>query len=135
MNEHPHHPDRDWLQRQHPIVRLVMIVLPGLVSAVLGVGAAGGAKDRADTVKDKAEAGYQVTRETLQDLRDQVAGLDAELAQLRRSLRAGAGKKTTKATLPPAEPPAAPPPPPPAALPSTLDQAAAQLEPNRKKEP
>lgn len=113
--------------RRSPIVRIVLVVLPAIVSSIAAyTGATVDAEDRAAVVErkavraeSKAGAGYQVTREAVQDLQEQVAQLRAELAALKRAVKAGS--KTVVKPSAPAPAPAAP-----APLPANLDRALEQ---------
>jgi hypothetical protein len=125
----PSHPALEVLKR-HWAVRMLLVVLPAIVSSVAAyTGATGDAEDRAqvvkhqaDRVEGKAGAGYQVTREAIEDLKDQVAQLRAELGALKRAVRAGS-KTVIKAAPPPPAAAVAPP------LPPTLDQAVQAAKP------
>jgi uncharacterized protein YlxW (UPF0749 family) len=113
-------------------------VVPALISSILAYQGAGAtAKEQAGEVKNKAESGYQFTREALYELREsakqlaaQVARLEADVAAMKRSARnqlllAGARRKAEATALATAAAvkAATPPPPPPAPLPGDLDKA------------
>ena len=129
-------PTRLWSRRQKAILA-VLAVLPAIAGSV-GASVAAYRASKVDTqvVKDKAESGYQVTREALEELRGQgrdaaakVARLEAELRALRVSVRElGRRSAVTVRVAAPAPSPA--PPPAPAPLPTSLDKAAEQKAPS-----
>lgn len=111
---------------RHPVVRLVVLALAAIAPALLAYT---GGKGETSTVKDKAEAGYQLTLRDVENLKERVAKLEAincsaEIAALKRTIRA-AGKKPAKLVAAAPEPT---PPPPPAPLPSSLDKALIQIQ-------
>lgn len=107
---------------------VVLAAVTALVVAYLQAVATG--RGQAAEVKDKAESGYQLTREALQKLYDgqqvlleRVERLDAELGAFKRSVRAG------RRPPPPVRTPPSPAAPAPAPLPPDLDQALQKVRP------
>lgn len=110
--------------RRSPIVKIVLVVLPAIVSSLAAyTGAAGDARDRAQVVKDKAANVYQVTRESVADLQERVVELTDRIAVLERAVRLARAPKASRTTTAPVSPTAAPAPAP-APLPATFDKAA-----------
>jgi hypothetical protein len=113
-------------------VRLARIGVGILAAAALAIApaitayrsAVGDAQVRTQQVKDKSEAGYQVTRPRLEALEREVAEQGRILRQL-AGQQHPAARRGSKPRLPPAVPP--PPAPPPKALPHDLDQAQRQV--------
>lgn len=112
-------------------VRLLKIVAGILVGAVAAIApsiaayrsAAGEAQERAQVVKDKSEAGYQVTKDAME-------ALERRLAELERVTRQLAGQQhppARRGSKPRAPAPPPPPAPRPRALPNDLDQAQRQV--------
>jgi hypothetical protein len=99
---------------RYPGVRALLLVLPALVGSLASYAGASSKAEtqageaarvsarRSDVVKDKAEAGYQVSREALGDLQEEIRQLKAEVAALKRAVRAGA--KTVPRAVPAAAP-------------------------------
>jgi hypothetical protein len=118
------------LKARGPMVVRVALAIAACVPAFISyLGATGDAETRAQVVKQQADrtetkagAGYQVTREAIEDLKEQVAQLRAELGALKRAVRAGS-KTVIKAAPPPPAAAVAPP------LPPTLDQAVQAAKP------
>jgi len=119
-----------WSRRTKAIVA-VLAVLPTLAGSVGGaVASYRASRGDVQVVKDKAESGYQVTREAVEELRGQgrdtagkVARLEAELRALRASVRELGRRSSVTVRVAPAAPAVAPPPAP-APLPTSLDKAA-----------
>jgi hypothetical protein len=134
-DEFDREPTRVWSRRQKAILA-VLAVLPAIGGSVGGaVTAYRAAKTDSQTVKNKAESGYQVTREALEELRGQgrdaaakVARLEAELRALRTTVRE-LGKRSSVTVRVSAPAPSPAPPPAPAPLPPSLDKAAEQKAP------
>jgi uncharacterized protein HemX len=82
--------------------------------------AAGNARTEAQVVKNKAESGYQVTRDAVAELQERIAQHDNEIAALKRAVRAGSKRLATTAVKVVVQQTA----PPPAPLPTSLDKAA-----------
>ena len=113
--------------KRHPLVRLAVVLLPALVTSVAAYTGAGQvAGEKAGEVKDKAEAGYQVTLETLKSLREETRRLESRLVRLDSEVTAI--KRAIKRNAPAIRVQPAPPPiqaaaPAPAPLPGDLDKA------------
>jgi hypothetical protein len=124
------------LRARHPLVyRIVVAILAVAPAFGAYFTAAGSARTEAQVVKDKAESGYQVTRDAVVELREANAELlerlvriDAEVSALKRAVRS-IGRKTSVAVTVTAPPPVPAPPPPPSPLPANLDRAAEQKPP------
>lgn len=112
-------------------LKTVLTILAAVVPAVAAFfGAGETAKNQADEVKDKAESGYQFTREALTEIRESIKvlrendiRLSGEIADLKRRARAAATKRKVEAAPPPAAVVA---PIPAAPLPTDLDKALVQ---------
>jgi hypothetical protein len=123
--------------RRNPIVRIILVVLPAVISSLAAyTGAAGDARDRAQVVKEKAANVYQVTRESVADLQERVVELTDRIAALERAVRLARAPKASRTAAAPVTPPAAPAPAPaPAPLPATFDKAAEAPPPAAPPEP
>jgi hypothetical protein len=109
---------------------LLAAVLPSLV-AFFGAGES--AKSKTDEVKDKAESGYQFTREALTEIRESIKVLRAndirlggEITELKRKARLASAAISKRREPPPAPAPAVVAPVPSAPLPPNLDNALVQ---------
>ncbi len=117
--------------------RVVAIIGPAIVSSVVAfVGAGESARNEAGEVKDKAEAGYQSTREALVEIQVSIRALHesdtklaAEIADIKRRARMTVAKRraetaaAARAVQPTVTVTVAPSP---APLPADLDKALAE---------
>jgi hypothetical protein len=112
-------------------VRLARIAVGIIAGAVVTIGsaittyrvAADEVKTRTQAVKDKSEAGYQVTKEAVADLDKRIAELERVVRQLAAQQHPPARRGSKPRALPPPPQPA----PAPKALPPDLDQAQRQV--------
>jgi hypothetical protein len=112
-------------------VKLARIAVGLIAGAVVTIGsavttyrvAAGDAQARTQQVKDKAESGYQVTKEAVGDHDKRIAALEATVRQLAQQQHPPARRGSKPRALPPPQPA----PRPAKALPSDLDQAQRQV--------
>ncbi len=116
--------------KRHPLVtvaaRLALAILPAVAASLVAFTGAGQiAEEKSQVTKDKAEAGFQVTLDTLRSLREETRRLETRLVRLDAEL--SAVKKAIKKNAPKIRVPAAPPvvaaPAPAPALPPNLDAA------------
>lgn len=106
------------------IAKVIAIIVPAIVGAIIAVKTAiTDAAARSQANKNKAEAGYQLTRQALEALEARQAQIEQELRALKTAPPAAAAKHAPvhKALPPPAIPP------PPHQLPSDLDKAERQV--------
>lgn len=115
----PTDPARKIRERFPLLYRIVVAVLAVAPAFGAYFSAADSARVQAQVVKNKAESGYQVTRDALAELQERVSQLDAEVAALKRAVRAGSKKLATTAVKVVVQQPAPAPP-----LPTSLDKAA-----------
>ena len=124
----PNHSQAIETIRRHPALRIVLVILPGIVTSLAAyTGASSDARSESALVKDKAESGYQVAKNALEELREsnrklqeRLQQIEADLAAIKRSVRAVRSRPITVTVKVP---------PPPAALPATLDKAREQIPP------
>jgi hypothetical protein len=118
----PTDPARKLRERFPLLYRIVVAALAVAPAFGAYFTAAGNARTEAQVVKNKAESGYQVTRDAVAELQERIAQHDNEIAALKRAVRAGSKKLAATAVKVIVHPPAAPP----APLPTSLDKAAEQ---------
>lgn len=116
---------RDWVATAKVTAKVIGILASAIVAAVVSYRTAvGDFQARAQVVKDKSEAGYQVSRDALQAHDRRLA----ELELLVRRLAAQQHPDARRGSRPrPVSPPVVPATPAPKALPRDLDQAQRQV--------
>jgi hypothetical protein len=116
--------ERDWVATSKVAAKVIGILASAIVAAVVSYRTAvGDFQARAQTVKDKSEAGYQVSKDALQAHDKRLAELELLVRRLAAQQHPDARRGSRPRALPPA--PAAPSPP--KALPRDLDQAQRQV--------
>jgi hypothetical protein len=124
---------RDWVATARLWAKVVGILASAIVAAMFTIWtAAGDAKARAQSAKQLAEDGYQVTKEAVQSDRAARAALERRVAELELALRAGSPDPHRRVrgaiSRRPVSPLVVPATPPPRALPRDLDQAQRQVQ-------
>jgi hypothetical protein len=120
---------------KHWAVRLAKVMVPSILSAALAyTGASETSRTQADVVKDKAESGYQFSKEAIAELReanqrlaDHVVKLQADVVEIRRQAKLSARRRASEAAAGVRQPV------PLAALPAPLPAPSAPLPPNLDK--
>jgi hypothetical protein len=119
--------------RRHWAVKLALVLGPAIAASI---GAYTTSSGESQVVKNKAEAGYQLTREDVEQLKIRVAQLEAhfeaEVAALKRAVRAGSKRVHAPSVKVVVNPPA---PALPSPLPADLDKALQEVQQKAPPEP
>lgn len=118
--------------KHHPALKALLVLLPAIASSIAAYTSAGEAsRERAAEVKDKAESGYQFTKQVLaeqqafnEQITEELQRLKAKLTDVERRLRQKKPARTAAAVPPPSPPPPTPSTP----LPPDLDKALQQQQ-------